>query len=261
MQLNEIVRELALAAGWNTARLSRDDSNPSSGPEHSLIGLFQAFRPEGIPQDLASQFPPQTIAFMERLDLLYQSVRDSRRGDSMQDAYFVVRNPPMLAADHARQLGQSWLDNLRFLAEHVESTSSLEALTNSIRIRVLEGKAPKHPKAREEKAELLLCLTENLPATIEQAFHPESLASQLSEPLYFVACDRLLRDFLRWPLVEHESDLKIGNQDCLRDYFELWRHGVKFRVFANDQIDLYLPRRHNGTLLDAGQFAYGKHSS
>ena len=86
---------------------------------------------------------------------------------------------------------------------------------------------------------------------VEAAFEPESLGTNLSEPLYFTACDALLRDFLRWPLL---ADHALGD-DPFQPYFQLWRHGIKYRVFRNDQVDFYLPRRSTGELLDAGQFA------
>ena len=64
-------------------------------------------------------------------------------------------------------------------------------------------------------------------------------AEVLRPAYYFTACDTMLRDYLMWPLYAQAS----GLEDPLESYFELWRHGVKYRIFGETQVDLYLPRQ------------------
>ncbi|MEM7559175.1 MAG: hypothetical protein AAF394_08625, partial [Planctomycetota bacterium] len=125
-------------------------------------------------------------------------------------------------------------------------------------IRILEGKPPKHPKNPNEKSALLNLFESKLPSQIDARFAHGSLGHELSEALYFVACDRWLRDFLRWPLLKPaESGLQSSDSRCVDSYFQIWRHGVKFRIFSNTRIDFYLPVRADGSLIDAGAFAGG----
>jgi hypothetical protein len=50
----------------------------------------------------------------------------------------------------------------------------------------------------------------------------------------------MLRDYLMWPFYGAASAL----DDPFAPYFELWRHGVKYRIFGETQVDLYLPHQH-----------------
>ncbi len=110
------------------------------------IGVFQSFRPSGLPESLSAGLSARSMAFTARLDSVYNAVRSSQRLDNM------------------------------------------------------------------------------------------------SEALYFIACDRLLRDYLRWPLLDKDPSGCLAEKDSLRDYFALWKHGIKLRIFNNRQLDVYLPR-------------------
>ncbi|MCR9293777.1 MAG: hypothetical protein NXI32_13715 [bacterium] len=229
----------------------------------TTIGVFQSFRPDGLPDSLPWQSTTGGDIFQNRVQRVFEAVRTSRRADALQDAYFVVRNPPMLTSEQAHALAQQLLAQLAMTCRLMGSETGIRLLEKQPSIRVLEGVAPKHPRKLEEKSQLLLLFQRDLPAAIDALFCQDSLGAQLSEALYFVACDSLLRDYLRWPLlsqesVSQESLAQLAEQDPLVDYFELWRHGVKYRIFSDQQIDIYLPRRASGTLLDAGQFAMDK---
>ncbi len=250
MSTSVFLSQLTTAAGVQT---SVDD--PQS---ESLIGIFQSFRPDGLPDEVDVSEIPGGEEFRERLSAVYASVSTSRRSDSMQDAYFIVRNPPMLESEAAKRLGQEFVEGLSEICNRLKVGGDSEILKAPPSVRILEGKAPKHPRSREEHCELLRLLNETIPESIDGLFVEGTLGARLSEALYFIACDRLLRDYLRWPLLKSQSDAVQGATDALAPYFNLWRHGIKYRVFNNDQIDLYLPRRASGTLLDVGQFAMEK---
>lgn len=270
----EVLKQLVEAAGMQLPSQYRDqDSREASAPamvpadelvpgradpsdDESLIGLFQAFRRDGIPDDIAFQSLPGGAEFEQRLSKLYAAIATSRRSDSMLDAYFVVRNPPMLSSAEA----EHWIDKLlrgwaRLARDAANSGRDVGVWSELPVARVLEGKPPKHPRADSEKCRLLHDLQTHLPAYACGLFSPDNLGFQLAEPLYFVACDAMLRDYLRWPLLQEVSQSGDAAESPLDAYFELWRHGVKFRIFRDDQIDFYLPRRAGGELLDAGQFA------
>lgn len=216
--------------------------------DESLIGLFQAFRPDGIPAEALLRRFETGAACASRLDRLYSAVLASARADAMKDAYFIVRNPEALAPDMCGQLARDFLVGLFAFAEQLESKPiNMQPLDGPPAIRILEGKPPKHPKAENEKVALLKLVAAELPSACETQFETHSVGHRLSEALYFVACDVWLKEYLRWPLVQsqesqpQDSDLSSFSK-ALESYFELWRHGVKFRIFANHTVDFYLPR-------------------
>jgi hypothetical protein len=173
----------------------------------------------------------------DRVLTLYQSAGDDRRPSGGRDAYFVVRNPPPLDPDLAAQLGTQWLQGLREIASRMKNDSCCRQFQSMPRIRVLEGIAPKHPRDDAEKSDLLLSV-QQLSRLIE-GIDAGPYAAALRPAYYFIACDPMLRDYLMWPLYESA----VGLSDPLRPYFDLWRHGVKYRIFGEDQVDLYLPRQ------------------
>lgn len=204
----------------------------------SLIGFFQAFRPDGAAIAELYQELEVGDALIERLSRLYAAAGDDRRPQGGRDAYFVVRNPPALDPDHADSLAQQWLSALADLALALGDAETYQTLQPTPKVRVLEGIPPKHPKAVEEKTPLLRTMQEDVPKLVER-IDAGPYAEVLRPAYYFTACDTLIRDYLMWPLYESAT----GMDDPLAPYFELWRHGVKYRIFREDQVDLYLPRR------------------
>ena len=217
--------------------------------ESTLVGVFQALRPHGFKDKEVFASVTGGQQFGLRLDSLYDAVRSCDRFDGMRDAYFIVRNPPALSPERAEVLGVEFIEGVLRFYEAAEPTGEREQLpsfsqSNMPTIRVLEGKPPKHPKNKNERAPLLCVLQEYCPAQIDSLSAKSELATQLSEALYFVACDNWLREYLRWPLFkEHVQEPQLQClEQLLSSYFELWRHGVKYRVFSDSQVDFYLPR-------------------
>lgn len=205
------------------------------GPE-SLIGFFQQFRPDGTAlEGLFQEFEagPELHA---RLRQLYAVAGDDRRPGGGRDAYFVVRQPKPIAPQQAERLATAWLEGLLAIATHLHDWAMLQSLKQAPRIRVLEGHAPKHPKQPSEQAALLRAIRGA--ANLVEQIDAGSLAETLRPAYYFTACDAMLRDYLMWPLYAQAT----GLEDPLRPYFELWEHGVKYRIFDDSQVDLYLPR-------------------
>jgi len=216
------------------------NSEPTELNADSLIGFFQLFRPDGAA--LAGLFDQLDVGdqLHLRLDRLYSATGDDRRPTGGRDAYFVVRRPPAIDSEQATLLGQRWLSRVAKLADTLGDGQLSEALTPLPKFRVLEGRAPKHPKAEPEKSELLKSLQvggAQLLERIEVGPH----ATALRPAYYFIACDTMLRDYLMWPL--YEAALGEAIADPFEPYFQLWQHGVKYRIFGNDQVDLYLPRQ------------------
>lgn len=204
----------------------------------SLIGIFQTFRPDGA--GLAGLFSQFDVgdALHERLDRLFAASGDDRRPNGGRDAYFVVRNPQPLDPDLAARLGRSWIEGLHQLADSLGATALAARLSPTPRMRILEGLPPKHPKSDAEKSRLLRAIrneASQLVLKIDAGPYPPILRPAY----YFTACDSMLRDYLMWPLYAGPS----GVRDPLEPYFELWRHGVKYRIFGETQVDLYLPRQ------------------
>ena len=211
------------------------------GPEtslepDSLVGFFQVFRPDG--QALAELFSELEVGdeLQSRLQQLYAIAGDDRRPSGGRDAYFLVRDPKPLEPERAEQLATSWLEGLIAIASHLEEESIRETLQPLPRIRVLEGTPPKHPKDEAEKSRLLRSVQQA--ATLVERIDAGPFPAALRPAYYFSACDTMLRDYLMWPLYARATGLR----DPLFPYFELWRHGVKYRIFGETQVDLYLPR-------------------
>lgn len=220
------------------------DSEPVELNADSLIGFFQTFRPDGAA--LAGLFDDLDVGdqLHDRLQQLYLAGGDDRRPDGVRDAYFVVRRPPPIDSDLASELAQSWLRRLALLATLV-GCSDLSSLLDPLpKIRVLEGKAPKHPKDDSEKSQLLRLLQTDASGLLQSVADSDTAAA-LRPAYYFVACDAMLRDFLMWPLYHQSLSESHATEieDPYQAYFQLWVHGVKYRIFGNGQVDLYLPRQ------------------
>lgn len=174
----------------------------------------------------------------ERLAKVYEICGHPRRPDGMKDAFFIVRDPDAVAAEVVQSVGQEFFKGLGLLAfelNHDELASCLHPLPE---IRLVEGAVPKHPKAEEEKSNLLKQVTKTGPAVTDGLREKMEIANYLSRAIYFIACDAFLRDFILWPWMAEHSNV----EDPFESYFQFWKHGVKFRIFGEKQIDLYLPR-------------------
>ncbi len=204
----------------------------------SLIGFFQTFRPAG--QAIADLFSDmdQGDALHRRLDQLYAVAGDDRRPTGGRDAYFVVRKPQSIDPAEVKQAAQSWLAGVRQIALTVDDAEVAEMLAPPPAIRVLEGIPPKHPKADIEKSHLLRTIQTKAPAMVER-IDGGPMAAVLSPAFYFTACDAMLRDYLMWPFYAQAT----GLTDPLASYFTLWKHGVKYRIFGESQVDFYVPRQ------------------
>lgn len=215
------------------------------GPEvnadpDSLIGVFQSFRPDGREiKGLFDTLEERGAELESRLERLFEAAGDDRRPQGGRDAYFVVRNPPLLDPEEAKNLAARWLAGVQSLAINVGDKATADNLDPIPMIRVLEGIPPKHPKQEHEKSELLQTLQDDATTLVER-IDAGPHAAALRPAFYFTACDAMLRDYLMWPLYASQ----VGLEDPFEPYFVLWRHGVKYRVFGETQVDLYLPRRH-----------------
>jgi hypothetical protein len=135
-------------------------------------------------------------------------------------------------------LGRSWIEGLRELAISLGDSVTADVLSPTPMVRVLEGRPPKHPKSDAEKSQLL-CAVKDEASKLVLRIDAGPYPPILRPAYYFTACDSMLRDYLMWPLYAGPAGIK----DPLEPYFELWRHGVKYRIFGETQVDLYLPRQ------------------
>ncbi|WP_146600157.1 apolipoprotein acyltransferase [Novipirellula aureliae] len=212
--------------------------------EDGLIGFFQNFRPDGSGlHSLFEKMPSgeQTHTanrLLDRLELLFRFAGDPERPEGGRDAYFIVRNPEPIQPQRVEQLGEQWLGNLHQLALQAGATELRDRLAPIPSIRVLEGIAPKHPRNDSEKAELLMQLRDTGPNLTSRFDHDDSSIRTLQGAYYYIACDWMLRDYLMWPLFEDK--IRLG--DTFEPYFQLWRHGIKYRIFSDERAELYMPR-------------------
>lgn len=211
--------------------------NDTVADADSLISFFQVFRPDG--NALAGLFAELDCgdALHERLQQLYAAAGDDRRPTGGRDAYFVVRNPPAMTASAAKVAAEAWLIGVREIAVAIGNDEVAEMLAPIPIIRVLEGIPPKHPKIESEQSHLLRIVRTKAPAMIE-SIDAGPLATTLRPAYYFTACDAMLRDYLMWPFYVQAT----GLENPLGPYLALWKHGAKYRIFQESQVDIYLPR-------------------
>ena len=242
MPTNELVKKLHELAGHDPGapQLGVGDvpGRALADDDESLIGFFQSFRPKGEGLDGAFDEISSGRQLIDRLKLLYDAAGDDRRPQGGRDAYFVVRNANPITPDRAESAMNQWLTRIGELALSLGDISTVEALQRGPSIRVLEGIPPKHPKRKEEKSELLKTFESEVATLTARIDTADPHAKVLRKAYYFIACDAMLRDFLMWPLYADASSV----DEPFAPYFELWRHGVKYRIFGDSQIDLYLPR-------------------
>lgn len=210
---------------------------PENSDAESLIGFFQLFRPGGENLDGLFDSLPHGEQLTDRLQRVFDCAGEDRRPKGGRDVYFIVRSPQPLEVELAEHHGVMWLQGLKQIAEAAGHGRVADRFATTPKVRVLEGIPPKHPKQPEERSSLLNLLNECADLTSEIAEVDEH-AELLRPAYYFMACDAMLRDYLMWPFYAAQT----GLADPLRSYFTLWSHGVKYRVFREDQIDLYLPR-------------------
>lgn len=240
MEPEKLIRQCCQVAGIDAA-------NPED-PE-SLIGFVQHFRPRGEGIEAALNGLPRAEDFLNRLGTLYQLCGDPRRPDGGKDVYFIIRKPlPIDPADVETLVGH-WITQMVDLAERLHHQEAVGLLRKIRRIRVLEGLPPKHPRNPEEWSPLLSGFQKILPGLTDGLIEIFPALGALRPACYYIACDPFLRDYFMWPLYEHAlitgASLPSSDHalDPYRSYHQLWSHGVKYRIFEDDQIDLYIPRQ------------------
>jgi hypothetical protein len=214
-------------------------SGEQSHEEDAFVGFFQSFRPDG--NGLTGIFEGVDVAdeLHERLAELFEVAGDDRRPQGGRDAYFVVRSPDEIAPQLVEMSGERWIARLQEFAEALGHPAAAEKLAKVETVRVLEGIPPKHPKQEHDKTDLLKLLKDEIPTWIGESDAESPLATSLRSPYYFITCDAMLRDYLMWPLYRHS----VSVREPMEPYFQLWKHGVKWRVYQEKQVDLYIPRR------------------
>lgn len=228
IDLNQFCSQLTQASGQAV-----DAQDPKS-----LVGVFQRLRPDPAPLQESFEMLPNGAEVYQRLRLVYHFAGNPRRSDGMKDAFFVVRFPSEFEPEQINLAGKQFFDALGALAHEQGKQDLADRLAAGPQIRLLEGAAPKHPKADEEKSGLMKAVLETGPTITEELISRNSWSRLLSRATYFLACDAFLRDFVLWPLLKEYSAL----DDPFRHYLELWKHGIKIRIFGDRQIDLYAPR-------------------
>ncbi|WP_164104278.1 apolipoprotein acyltransferase [Candidatus Laterigemmans baculatus] len=202
------------------------------------IGFFQAFRPDGVGLGKVFEGVPHGEELLARLHQVFAASGSGARGDGMRDAYFVVRQPANLPPQRVEAAGRQWLANLAELDQQIGSGELRELLEPLPRIRVLVGNPPKHPRDPAERSRLLLAINAFSERFVGPLRPSGDAALGLRQAYYYIACDAYLRDHLLWPLYRQVT----GMSDPHEPYFQLWEHGIKFRIFNDEEIDFYIPR-------------------
>ena len=241
MPTDQLVKKLHDLAGFTPGagqNAGLQDAPSDFSPADSLIGLFQVFRPDGAGLDGAFEQIASGDQLRQRLQLLFDAAGDDQRPAGGRDAYFVVRKPKPIDPIVAESLANDWLSRISELALTLGDVETVSVLQPIPTIRVLEGIPPKHPKRDEEKSELLRAFQNDVAMLTARIDAADPHAAVLRQAYYFIACDTMLRDYLMWPLYADAAAV----EDPFEPYFQLWCSGMKYRIFGETQIDLYLPR-------------------
>lgn len=233
MSPEQVTKQLCLSVGVDAEDLDGG----------GLIGVFQKLRPDGVGVD--SRGIDEILTGSEKLDAVagrlaqvYETAGDPKRPDGALDAYFIVRNPSPISPEEVEYEAVQFFELLESFASAVGFQPLYEVLSPTPVVRILEGLPPKNPKKQDEKTELLRRVESASDDLCRSLAQQDAVADLLWEPVYFMACDAFLRDYILWPLYAPF----VKAEDPFRHYFQLWKHRVKFRIFGKSQIDFYLPR-------------------
>lgn len=144
----------------------------------------------------------------------------------------------MITPNAAKVAAEAWLAGIREVAIAVGNDEVAEMLAPIPTVRILEGTPPKHPKEDSERSHLLRIVRSKAPKMVEN-IDAGPIANTLRPAYYFIACDAMLRDYLMWPFYAKAT----GLENPLGPYIALWKHGAKYRIFQESQVDIYLPRQ------------------
>ncbi len=204
----------------------------------SLIGVFQRFRDRpAVFAELFAGFEAGS-ELSSRLAQVATASGSGQRAGGGQDAYFIVRPTTSADPESVEHHADNWLKSLQALDSMVNGSSQTSASLPALQVRVLEGLPPKQLKADEDQLPLLKWLKRDAGQLTEGLAKGCAINSLFREPCYYLACDLMLRDYVLWPTYRLPADAP----NPFAHYFELWRQGVKWRVFREDQVDFYLPR-------------------
>ncbi|HBE63127.1 MAG TPA: apolipoprotein acyltransferase [Rhodopirellula baltica] len=203
-----------------------------------FVGFFQSFRPDGNGLDGVFDQLECGDELRERLSHLFEVAGDDRRPQGGRDAFFLVRSPNPIDPAMVESKAVDWVERVTELAEKLGHPDAAERLRGITKHRVLEGIPPKHPKQDHEKTNLLKAFQGVVEKLVTDIAIPDPFAETLRAPYYFVSCDAGVRDHLMWPLYRDHVDV----EEPFQPYFDLWSHGVKFRVYQENQVDWYMPR-------------------
>ncbi|MFG0265065.1 MAG: apolipoprotein acyltransferase [Rhodopirellula sp. JB055] len=213
-----------------------------------FLGFFQSFRPDGRGLDGIFDELDGGEELRRRLEHLFEIAGDDRRPQGGRDAFFLVRSPRPIDPAVVESKAVEWTDRISTLAEKLGQPEAAERLRAITKHRALEGIPPKHPRQDHEKTELLKTFQNVVEHLVTRISTPEPFAESLRAPYYFISCDAGVRDHLMWPLYrDHLAASVVGGEggdveEPFQPYFDLWSHGVKFRVYQENQVDWYMPR-------------------
>ncbi|PHQ34834.1 apolipoprotein acyltransferase [Rhodopirellula bahusiensis] len=203
-----------------------------------FVGFFQSFRPDGRGLDGVFERLDCGDELQQRLEKLFEVAGDDRRPQGGRDAFFLARSPKPIDPKVVESKAVDWTERMAAMAETLGEPEAADRLRAITKHRVLEGIPPKHPKQAHEKTELLKTFQNVVENLVCQIATPDPFAETLRPPYYFVSCDAGVRDHLMWPLYRDHVEV----EEPFQPYFDLWSHGVKFRVYQENQVDWYMPR-------------------
>jgi hypothetical protein len=208
------------------------DSQGESWNAENLGPFFQHFRPNGRGLELVFEGVPHGDQILSRLKMVYTVA-----GETLQDAYFIVRSPRFASTSDARSWAKDHFENMSKLAREAGSEELAQMLGRPPAMSVVRGLAPPRPTSPAQASNLECLLLDRIGDLILGLQPKSGLALTLREAFYYIACDFHLCDYLLWPVYEE----CVNVSDPFAPYFNLWKHGIEIRYPSNTEIVIYAP--------------------
>lgn len=192
---------------------------PATGPEAeaSLVGFFQAFRPDGAGLEGVLNDVAGGAEILSRLQRIYEATAP---GWDRRDAYFVVRRPQPFDPARLEEVAWEHLSRMRDISLVIGNADLTSFLRSCTRIHVVPGR----DSGVASESDVLL---HEAVADFMSSLSPiESKALLLKEALYAIACDYLIQHHVLWPVYRRSASI----EEPFRSYFELWSHGARCRL-------------------------------
>jgi hypothetical protein len=200
----------------------------SHDDEQKLFGILDLYRPHGVGLERLLSGDGVEGRARARIQRVFDATaQDWKEGQG----YFFIKRHDAIDGIAAVRIAREYLSGFRQLANyagHVEVGRALSSMEV----------APTAPANRDRDDEFEVMMYECLTDFIRPFGRKDHEIFVLKEALYSIASDYFLSAYILWPAIE----LTVPLPGAMDRYFDMWRHGLKLKFFANTAV-VELPRQ------------------